>query len=625
MGLDLDESIRYKDQQLERLRHARHEDGHFFQIKYMLPGIIIIMMVLNTGLWILEQLSPLSWADQIDSSTTTSSTHSLSKLLPPNDPEWQLWTVQSGDSLSRLFKRHGLPAADLVKVMDASDKHRSLLTKLKPHDVLYIKRDGENQLVGLYIDQDKDHSLWIENHAGDFQANFLALENEVHRAAASGVVDKTTPATIAAPDPHVEKPQKTAEFPEARVGATQAPLVPEYTEVSLTPKKSARSRPKLLPPNDPGWQLWTVRSGDSLSRLFKRHGLPAADLVKVMDASDKHRSLLTKLKPHDVLYIKRDKENQLVGLYIDQDKDHSLWIENHAGDFQANFLVHENEVHRAAASGVVDQSLYVAARKEGLSNELIAQLEYIFAWDVDFSHELRSGDHFSVIYEQIYRNGKWFDHGNILAAQLQARGKEFRAVRFEYGNHQGYYTPEGKNMHRSFTRKPVKYHRISGTFGPRMHPILHRMRQHNGVDFAAPMGTPVKATSDGIVTTKAYHRGGYGRVIKLQHGDRYTTVYAHLSKFAHSLKRNDRVKQGQIIGYVGSTGLSTGPHLHYEFRVDGAPHDPLTVQLPRGSSIPVKYRADFKQQSGYLMASIDAYTQTRFAALEKNSHIDRGS
>jgi murein DD-endopeptidase MepM/ murein hydrolase activator NlpD len=252
-----------------------------------------------------------------------------------------------------------------------------------------------------------------------------------------------------------------------------------------------------------------------------------------------------------------------------------------------------NMMQLVNTQGVVTSSLEEAAKKAGMPEVLVEQLTQIFAWDIDFATNLHEGDRFTVVYERGGYNGA----DDIVAAEFVNRGKTFRAVRYiDKEGFANYYTPEGNPLQKAFLSTPVDFARISSHFDMhRRHPVLNRIRAHKGVDYAARTGTPVKATGTGEIAFLG-RKGGYGQVLIIKHGDRYETVYAHLSRFRTGLQEGSMVRQGEVIGYVGQTGLATGPHLHYEFRIDGIHQNPLTAQI--SNSIPVKSIAmsDFKSQ-----------------------------
>jgi murein DD-endopeptidase MepM/ murein hydrolase activator NlpD len=243
------------------------------------------------------------------------------------------------------------------------------------------------------------------------------------------------------------------------------------------------------------------------------------------------------------------------------------------------------------------------------------ELAAIFGWDVDFALDIRAGDRFGLIQEELYaEDGSKLADGAILAASFTNQGKSFHAVRFtDPSGYASYFTPDGFSMRKAFLRSPVDFRRISSRFrGSRYHPVLGVKRPHKGVDYAAATGTPVKAAGDGKVVHLA-RKGGYGKTVILQHGGRYRTLYAHLSKYARGLKNGQRVRQGQTIGHVGATGLATGPHLHYEFLVDGVHRNPLTVDLPKADPIDPKLLPDFRTAAAPLLAQLATHEQTLVA------------
>ena len=238
----------------------------------------------------------------------------------------------------------------------------------------------------------------------------------------------------------------------------------------------------------------------------------------------------------------------------------------------------------------------MSGSRAGLSDNTIMQLAGIFGWDIDFALDIRNGDQFSVIYETRYLDGEKIGDGDIIAAEFTNQGKSYQAVRYtDAANDNEYYSASGRSMRKAFLRTPVKFSRISSRFTKkRWHPVLKKWRSHRGVDYAASRGTPVKATSNGKITHRG-RKGGYGKAVFIQHGKTYTTVYGHLNSYAKGLRKGSKVKQGQIIGYVGSTGLATGPHLHYELRVNGVHRNPRTVALPKADPIASSERAAFEQ------------------------------
>jgi murein DD-endopeptidase MepM/ murein hydrolase activator NlpD len=256
------------------------------------------------------------------------------------------------------------------------------------------------------------------------------------------------------------------------------------------------------------------------------------------------------------------------------------------------------------AYGVIETNLADAGYKAGLSDELIDELTKIFAWDIDFASNLQPGDQFTVLYKNSLHTDD-SKKGHIYAAEFVSQGKFLTAVRFEDGDGSvSFYTPEGNSLHKAFLSTPVDYARISSHFSThRKHPVLNRIRAHKGVDYAARTGTPVKAAGDGEVSFKG-RKGGYGQVLILKHGDHYETLYAHLSGFKRGLNDGDHVMQGEVIGYVGQTGLATGPHLHYEFRKDGVHQNPESLEFKRPQRLGAQQMAEFKDLTKPLLAKL---------------------
>lgn len=397
-------------------------------------------------------------------------------------------------------------------------------------------------------------------------------------------------------------------------------LPPPAVPASVSaPAPAAQAADTAAQPADAGggaaaWRTVTVHRGQSLATVFAHQGLSAADLQEVMHAGGEARTL-RRLYPGDTLKLLVDSHGELQALHYDLDAARTLRVRRSGAVFVADVLQRQIEVRVARASGVLDSSFYQAGKDAGLSDRLIMALADVFGWDIDFALDIRPGDSFTVLYDQDYVDGEKVDDGDIVAAEFVNQGHSFRAVRYTTPQgHTDYYSPDGHSMRKAFLRTPVVFTRISSYFNlHRLHPILHHIRPHKGVDYAAPMGTPVRATGDGKVVWRGRH-GGYGNVIMLQHGPRYQTLYAHLSRFARSVHKGGYVKQGQVIGYVGMTGLATGPHLHYEFHVDGVYRNPLTVKLPQAAPIAARYRADFMVKTRPLIAELSTLDKTTVAS-----------
>lgn len=360
----------------------------------------------------------------------------------------------------------------------------------------------------------------------------------------------------------------------------------------------------------------TVNSGDSLYLIFKRLGLPQRDLA-LMTGSKPLAKKLARLSPRQEFEFYVDTQSRLTRLVHRLDRVRSLHVLRDGESFTFEEVIEPPEVSMATATGVIDRSLFEAGQRAGLSDNLIMQMAEIFGWDVDFALDIRAGDRFALVFEEQYKDGDKIGEGPIVAAEFTNRGRRIRAVRYvDPSGRTDYYSPDGRSMRKAFLRTPVNFTRISSRFSfSRRHPILHKMRAHRGVDYAAPRGTAVKASGEGRVIF-AGRKGGYGRTVILKHGSAYTTLYAHLSRFSKGVRTGKRVEQGQIIGYVGSTGLATGPHLHYEFRVRGVHRDPLKVKFPQAAPLARKHMDDFRGKATPLLAKLEMVARTSIATAE---------
>jgi murein DD-endopeptidase MepM/ murein hydrolase activator NlpD len=348
-----------------------------------------------------------------------------------------------------------------------------------------------------------------------------------------------------------------------------------------------------------------VERGDTLESLFRRNRLSLEDLADLVALPDVGSGLKL-LKPGDRLEIGH-RGDEVLSLRRELDDVRVLSIARNSSGFQANMLERQIDVHPTAAHGVVRSSLFEAGVDAGMSDKLTMGLAGIFEWDIDFIQDVREGDEFTVLYEEIWRDGVKLRNGDIIAAEFVNQGKPYRAARYrDASGRLNYYTPDGHSLRKAFIRAPLNFTRISSNFDAnRRHPILNTIRAHQGVDYAAPIGTPIRAAGDGKVIFRGV-QGGYGNVVILQHGGNITTLYGHMSKFGNA-KVGARVAQGEVIGYVGQSGLATGPHLHYEYRVNGVHRNPRTVSLPPADPVSAEYQEDFRATTASLWRQLDLY------------------
>lgn len=326
------------------------------------------------------------------------------------------------------------------------------------------------------------------------------------------------------------------------------------------------------------WQSVQVRKGQTLGALFQQMGVSANVMHRILE-QDGAEKALTRLRPGATLDFRIDADGTLQGFRYLRDRDHQVEVTLADGRVEQQVTELPSEIRSRAVTGEIGTSLYAAARKAGLSPSAIATMtDEIFQYDIDFT-TAQKGDRFSVVYDEVWRDGERIGTGGIQAATFTTGGKTYTGLRFEHDGKAGYFDLEGRPLKKAFIRMPIPYARVTSGFNPsRKHPVLGTTRAHRGVDYGARTGTPIMAAGDARVQSVGWQRG-YGRTVVLDHGRGHTTLYAHMSRFGN-FKRGQRVKQGQTIGYVGASGLATGPHLHYEFRVNGVHKNPLAVTLP---------------------------------------------
>lgn len=412
------------------------------------------------------------------------------------------------------------------------------------------------------------------------------------------LVDKPTQTTTTASAPGMTASAgaeiSVAELAVETAAYTGEPLVwapePEYEKLTLT-----------------------IRSGDTLDQLFRKHDLNLGHLTTIARLDEANKRF-RRIKPGDIFEITHD-EGQLVSMYSTLNLTSALRIERLESGFQAEVIDRPIEKRKRFAYGTIETSLFESAADAGLSDKLIMNIAGIFAWDVDFVLDIRSGDNYYVQWEEIWQDGEFVTDGEIIVAEFNNNGREYQAVRFvDETGRADYFSPDGHSVRKAFLRSPVDF-RVSSSFNPnRLHPVLKTRRPHRGVDYAAPRGTPIKASGDGKVIFRGV-RSGYGNVVILQHGGNITTLYAHMSRFASRVRAGSRVRQGQTIGYVGATGLVTGAHLHYEYRLNGVHRNPRTVKLPQADPIADKYREQFFAKAAPILQELEQFKNTQLATI----------
>ena len=411
----------------------------------------------------------------------------------------------------------------------------------------------------------------------------------------AAIAPNTDALNISAPDSIDPKSSSTAVDADA-VAVDVKKAEAQQASLSLLPKlavSALESRPHK------------IQRGESLGIILRKKGLDPAvphhiskhPIAKQLVSIRVGKTIDFKFDASDTLKQIRYPVSALQELVVDLDGNTVA---------QAEVFDLEFDTEQRSVSAEITSSLYLAAQDAGLSNNLIMEMVRIFGWDIDFVQDIRVGDNFHIVFNEYHKNGEKLSDGNILAAEFTTQGNTYRAVRFEdKDGNASYFNAEGESMLGTFLRSPVEFSRISSRFGRRKHPISKKWKAHKGVDYAASRGTPIRATADGKVIL-AGRKGGYGKTVVLRHAGRFSTLYAHMNGYAKGIKSGVRVKQGQTIGYVGSTGMSTGPHLHYEFRVDGVHRNSLTYKTPKASSVSKSERPAFDQLVGLMTKELDS-------------------
>ena len=399
------------------------------------------------------------------------------------------------------------------------------------------------------------------------------------------------------------------------------PVTRETLALPLPPAPREPAQPVVA-----SWKPVEVQPGQTLSEIFQSQGFDATDLAKVM-ASGKDTGALKTLHPGDQLEFLTDADGKLKGFRYDLESATRVTLTVQAdGSMHAQVTTLPIERRLHFAHGVVKGSLFAAGAKAGLSETMVLKLADVFKYDIDFIKDLQQGDQFTVVYDDIYRNGQYAGAGNIIAAEFVNNGHRYTAYRFKQDDGGvAYYSEDGRPLRKGLLRTPVSFTRISSTFGIRKDPVLGYTRLHKGVDYAAPIGTPIHAAGDGVIVRRGWVHG-FGNLVAIRNTPKYTTEYGHMSRFAKGLHVGSHVTQGEVIGYVGQTGFATGPHLHYQVMVNGQPENPLTVTMPKPQPLSGKLMAEFKTQAAPMVARIQMIdTATQRLAQVDGAHGNPGA
>ncbi|WP_328188867.1 OapA family protein [Marinobacter sp. OP 3.4] len=435
-------------------------------------------------------------------------------------------------------------------------------------------------------------SALVLSPSADVEAKRMTIDLDLHQESGKAtdvpeqpVADANKAAPDAAPD---SIPRENGEAPSSPDQATAA-----------APEQPA-------PPAEPAleWTEMDVESGDTLSTLFNEAGFNDGLMLSVIHG-DGDAEKLQHLYVGETLAFGTSPDGELEKVRLERNRLESLVIERTDDGYAGEIVMREPEPRVAFASGEIEGSLYLAGKEAGLDDRITMELAGIYGWDIDFVYDVRKGDTFEVVYEELYLDDEKIDNGKIIAARFVNRGREVIALHYTDSNGESdYYTPDGDSMRKAFLRTPINA-RVSSPFNlQRRHPVLDVVRPHEGTDYAAPTGTPIKAAGDGRVSFAGW-KGGYGRTVVLSHGDNITTLYAHMSKLGKGINSGTRVEQGQTIGYVGASGMVTGAHLHYEFRVNGVARNSRTIDLPEANPVPESEMARFKAATQQQIAQLN--------------------
>ncbi|WP_397573608.1 peptidoglycan DD-metalloendopeptidase family protein [Silanimonas sp.] len=392
-------------------------------------------------------------------------------------------------------------------------------------------------------------------------------------------------------------------------GAMEREAQPESVTqaIALPPPPAATAA--STPRND--WQTVRIASGQTLGSVFADLGLPASTMHRVLEVPEASQ-MATRLRVGSELAFEIGADGQLKGLRFDQDESKRVQLAVSENAIEREVIERPMERRVVIAGGTIRSSLFADGAKAGLSAAVMNDMVKALQYDIDFAQDLREGDAFQIVYEELWREGERLRDGGVVAVNFINQGKPYTAVRFEHNGQSEFFDLDGRPLRKSFMRTPIEFARLSSGFGARRHPILGRMRMHKGVDYAAPTGTPIFAAGDARVKFAGW-QNGYGRTVILDHGNGITTLYAHMSRLG-SYRVGQRVQQGRTIGYVGTSGLSSGPHLHYEFRVNGAHRNPLTVTMPKPEPLTGAALAEYRRATAPALAQLKRIEGFQLAA-----------
>ncbi|MDE0309028.1 MAG: peptidoglycan DD-metalloendopeptidase family protein [Acidiferrobacterales bacterium] len=500
-------------------------------------------------------------------------------ILPEGlEVEWSTTVLKRNDTLSKVMKRNGVKLKTMNQMLKMPGT--KLLEIVHPKDELTIARSDAGELVGIEFRREKKGVLMFV--FGDAGVELVDPAVAGKAGSLRNIFDKQR---------RIEMQQEQERFIQKVAAVKQQQLT---------------------------WHEVTVRKGDTLGRIFRRVGVSGALEVALAPRGNWLRS---GLMPEQEIRIATFADDTFAMIEVSDFKSEKIRLVVADGeDYSVGFRKMQSEVRQFQACATVESNLYRAAKKANVPIAAVDAYADIFASRVDFSRQLQKGDRYCMIFERRFVKDRIVGQTEIVAASLQQNDRQTQTFRItnEHGDSR-YYDQHGENMLGHFLRAPVKSARVTSVFSNnRFHPILKKYRKHQGVDYGAARNTPIFSTADGVISRRANDPSGYGKVIVIQHGSKYQTLYAHMNKFAKNTSRGSFVKRGQVIGYVGSSGLSTGDHVHYEFRVNGVHRDPLNYPMPKGKPVPAELREEFERKVAALSPRLQGSDQIKVVVASPN-------
>ena len=559
-------------------------DGYLTQIHYQISKDTKVVLIRepNTNNFLSSMESVTSdFAEKADRNSAVTAnlafketTASLIDTIQAQAKQRTIINVKAGADLESIFAQVGLNKKDILNILNAS------------LDIEYFEKiHAGDSFDFLIVDNALASLIYTKDNQQTHAFTRLATGNDY--SLASSVLKSTTETSPLAELP----PSSLASLLEQQSSATDQ------------------------------WIYYNVQSGDNLSSIFIRAGLSYTDVHYVNLATDDKKIFKRLMTGEKLAFLIR--EGQLIKVKYIINRLKNVLITRQSKTLYQYLIFERTPITKELlVSGTIQNSLYIDALNAGLTGNRIMNFVKVFSWDVDFSQDLQPGDKFKVVYEQLTIDGSNINGGNIVAAQFHTGGQNLIGIfyRDSLGG-VGFYSPDGRSLRKNFLRMPIEFARISSKFNlRRKHPILNTIRAHKGVDYAAKRGTPIMASGNGKIIFRG-RKGGFGNTVIIQHGGEISTLYAHLSGFNKEFKTGSRVQQGQVIGYVGSTGAATGPHLHYEFRVNGVHKNPLTVKLKKSSSLEPKELARFMQVAKKALAKLNLKSEEVIASKTANPNI----